>query len=56
MDWLFELITREIGFETLIYIVLPVLFTILTVSFAAYKTHKRHHARMKKLEQEYFKV
>lgn len=56
MDWFFEFITQEVGFETFIYIVLPVLFTIITVCLAAYKTHKSHKARMKKLEQEYLKV
>lgn len=56
MDWLIDVISREIGFEIFVYIVLPVFFMIVTVSIASYKAGKRHKARMKKLEQEYLKT
>lgn len=48
MDWL-----TEMSFADLLALIIPVLLIIAVFSFAAIQAHKKHVARLKKIEQDF---
>ena len=54
MDWFISFISSEIGFDVLLYILLPVFILLIITCYAGYQTHKNHLARMEKIKQGNF--